>query len=491
MSEIPSTAPSPNTAAPAGPRARVLVVDDEANARTALRDILRDEGYEVAEAGDGEQALQEAEAFAPAVILADLRMPKLDGLDLLGRLRERGSTAKIVVMTAHGSVSTAVRAMKLGADDYLTKPLDADELLVVLGKVLDRRALEREAENLRERAGERASFDRIVGRSPEMQAVFDLVVRAAPTKATILIAGESGTGKELVAEAMHARSPRARGAFVKVNCGALPETLLESELFGHEKGSFTGAVSRREGRFEAADHGTLFLDEIGDIPPPVQLRLLRFLQSREFERVGGNTTYTVDVRVIAATHRDLTALVKEGKFREDLFYRLNVVTIEVPPLRARKSDLPLLVDHFVRKFARQYERTVKGLVPAALQAVLGYEWPGNVRELENALERAVVLCDGTQILPANLPPAVATRVQPEGAPAAAGVAIPGSSMAEIEREAILKTLDAVGGSTVQAAQILGISVRKIQYRLREWGLRNGKHEPEASADTGDGSEPSK
>jgi two-component system NtrC family response regulator/two-component system response regulator HydG len=461
------------------PRVRVLVVDDEENALGALADILRDEGYEVATTKDGEEALAAADSFAPAVVLADLRMPKMDGLELMEKLRERGSEAKVVVMTAHGSVATAVKAMKMGAADYLTKPLDADELLVVLRKVLDHSALEREAENLRELASERVSFERLVGRSPEMQNVFELVKRAAPTKATVLILGESGTGKELIAEAIHARSPRSRGPFVKVNCGALPETLLESELFGHEKGSFTGALARREGRFEAADKGTLFLDEIGDIPPSVQIRLLRFLQSREFERVGGNTTYSVDVRVIAATNRDLKKAVAEGRFREDLYYRLNVVAIEVPPLRARASDLPLLVDHFVRKFARQYERAVIALSPAALQAVVAYGWPGNVREMENAIEHAVVLCDGTTIQAEHLPQSIAATSRPVGAPPPTGIQIPGSPMSEIEREAIMRTIEAVGGSNARAAEILGISVRKIQYRLREWGVQRSRRRAHA------------
>jgi DNA-binding NtrC family response regulator len=451
-------------------RARVMVVDDEPNARSALREILADEGYDVLEAGDGEEALRLVPGFAPDAVLIDVRMPKMDGLTTIERARAEGSDAAFVVMTAHGTVKDAVAAMKMGAEDYLLKPLDTDEVLVVLGRALERRKLRRDVELLRERVRESSGLSNMVGASEAMRRVFELVHRAAPSKATVLILGESGTGKELIAEALHEGSPRAKGPFIRVNCAALPETLLESELFGHEKGSFTGAVARREGRFELADGGTLFLDEIGEIPPSVQVRLLRFLQNREFDRVGGQKTLKVDVRVVAATNRDLLAEVRAGRFREDLYYRLNVVQIELPPLRARKGDLPALVDHFLRKYGAAYEKPNVRIGRDALQALVAYDWPGNVRELENAVERAVVLCADGEILPSHLPPAIA-----EGRREGPRQLIPGATLAEIEREAILRTLEVVGGSTSRAAEILGISVRTIQYRLKEYGIRAGEH----------------
>src|SRR5919199_5269931 len=308
----------------------ILVVDDEQNARVALRTILSEEGYEIAEAADGEEALQILAGFAPAAILADVRMPRMDGITLLKRAREQGSDAVFVMMTAFASVEAAVEAMRAGAENYLVKPLDVNAVLVVLEKALEKLRLQRDTQNLRERVRERYRFHNIVGDAPELQAVYEVVKRAAPTRATVLILGESGTGKELIAQALHEESPRHDKSFIKVNCAALSETLLESELFGHERGSFTGAVARREGRFELADGGTLFLDEIGEIPPAIQVKFLRALQQRELERVGGTETLHVDVRVVAATNRDLVAEVKAGHFREELFYRLNVVTVTLP-----------------------------------------------------------------------------------------------------------------------------------------------------------------
>jgi len=448
--------------------ARVLVVDDEPNARSALRELLAEEGFEVQEAADGEEALRLIPGFAPDVVLADVRMPRMDGLTLLERARADGVDAAFVMMTAHGTVKDAVAAMKMGAENYLQKPLDMEAVVVSLHKALEHRRLQRDVELLRGRVRDATGLGRIIGSSEPMRQVFELVQRAAPSRATVLILGESGTGKELVAEAIHEGSPRAAGPFVRVNCAALPETLLESELFGHEKGAFTGAVARREGRFELADGGTLFLDEIGEISQQVQVKLLRFLQSREFDRVGGTRTIKVDVRVVAATNRDLLAEVKAGRFREDLYYRLNVVQIEMPPLRKRKTDLPALVDHFVRRYGALYERPNARMSREAFQAVLAYDWPGNVRELENAIERAVVLSPDGELLPAHLPAAVA-----EGRRDGARQLIPGATLAEIEKEAILRTLEVVDGSTSRAAEILGISVRTIQYRLKEYGLKAG------------------
>jgi DNA-binding NtrC family response regulator len=448
-------------------KGRVLVVDDEANARTALAELLRGEDYTVETAGDGFKALGKLAEFEPEVILTDLKMPGMSGLDLMTRLRElgeRGGPEKdicVIVITAFGAIESAVTAMKEGAADYLTKPLNLTELILVLDREFERLRLRRETGNLRTRLAERYSFENIIGSAPAMQEVFKTVAQVASSRASVLITGESGTGKELIAAAIHQRSPRARGPFVKLHCAALAETLLESELFGHERGSFTGAAGRREGRFAQAHGGTLFLDEIGEISLTVQVKLLRFLQEHEFERVGGNETVRVDVRVIAATNRDLKAAIAEGRFREDLYYRLNVITLPMPPLRGRPSDVPLLATHFLRKYAAENGKDVAGFSEDALLRLSGYSWPGNVRELENAIERAVVLATGPRITGAELPAHLVPRRE-------AGLVIPGSTLDEIERYAILKTLESTGGSTSKAAELLGTSVRKIQYKLHEY-----------------------
>jgi DNA-binding NtrC family response regulator len=444
---------------------RILIVDDEQNAREALRTMLLEEGYEVSEASDGQEALAALAEFAPAVVLADVRMPKMDGITLLRKAREAGYDAAFVMMTAFGSIETAVEAMRAGAENFLVKPLDINAVLVVLSKVLEKTRLVRETETLRARVQERYRFPNIIGDSPELQSVFDVVKRAAPTRATVLLLGESGTGKELVAQAIHEESPRKGKPFIKVNCAALSESLLESELFGHEKGSFTGAVGRREGRFELADGGTLFLDEIGEISPSLQIKLLRALQQREFERVGGTQTLKVDVRVVTATNRDLAGEVKAGRFREDLYYRLNVVAVTLPPLRRRKGDIPALVNHFIAKYTTNYGKDVRGLAPGTLNALLRYDWPGNVRELENVIERAVVLAPGPQLTADDLP---TTLQGPRPVARSSESLIPGATLYDIERESILRTLEMVDGSTTRAAEVLGISVRKIQYRLKEY-----------------------
>jgi DNA-binding NtrC family response regulator len=337
-------------------RGRILIVDDEANARTALAELLRDEGFQVETAADGFKALPKVEEFGPDLLLTDLKMPGLDGLELMRKARESDPDIAAVVMTAYGAIDTAVAAMRQGAADYLTKPINVDELLIVMERVLERQRLHRESGILRERLSERHRIQNIVGSCAAMQRVLETVLQVAPSRASVLISGESGTGKELIAAAIHEHSPRSTGPFVKLHCAALADSLLESELFGHERGAFTGAAGRRDGRFHQADGGTLFLDEIGEIPASTQIKLLRFLQEREFERVGGNQTIKVDVRIVAATNRDLAQLVREGKFREDLYYRLNVVSIEVPPLRARSSDTPLLATHFLRKYTAENGR---------------------------------------------------------------------------------------------------------------------------------------
>jgi len=445
-------------------KGRILVVDDEPNARAALAEILREEGYTVDVAADGFKGLARAEEFGPDLVLTDLKMPGMDGVELLRKLRHHDPELPVVIMTAFGAVETAVSAMREGAADYLTKPLNTDELVVVIERALERMRLRRESADLKNQLAERYKFDNIIGNSPEMQEVFKTVAQVAPSRATVLITGESGTGKELVAAAIHHRSPRREGPFVRLHCAALAETLLESELFGHERGAFTGADRRREGRFEQANGGTLFLDEIGDITPSTQVKLLRVLQERQFERVGGNQTLTVDVRLIAATNRDLRQLVLDGRFREDLYYRLNVINVQLPPLRNRRSDVAALATHFLRRFSRENEKAVERFSDGALARIVAYDWPGNVRELENVVERAVVLADGDAIELHHLPSELGTADTSHAAPV-----IPGSSMADIERFAILQTLEAHGGSTSRAAEVLGISVRKIQYKLHEYG----------------------
>ena len=460
-------------------KGRVIVIDDEVNAAAALETLLREDGYEVSAANDARSGLALLERNEADVVLTDLKMPGMDGIELLGRIKEVRPETMVILMTAYGTVKTAVKAMKLGAEDYLGKPIDVEELEVILQKTLEKKRLLEEARLLRERVSQKYRFENLVGESPEMLAAFKTVKQVAPSSASVLLLGESGTGKELFAQALHENSPRRNKPFVRVACASLPETLLESELFGHEKGSFTGALYSRSGRFEMADGGTLFLDEIGDISPTVQVKLLRFLEEREFERVGGNRTYKVDVRIVTATHRDLTKKLEEGTFREDLYYRLNVIEIHIPSLRERVGDIPLLADHFLRKYAVANGKEIRGLSDEALALLLQHAWPGNVRELENAIERAVILANEPMLTPAHFPTLRRAAQSAEAARGGGmGVAIPGSTFAEIEKEAILRTLEAVGGSTSRAAALLGISTRKIQYRLKEYhqeGALAGKH----------------
>ena len=444
---------------------RLLIVDDEPIGRSGLATLFTYEGYELAEAADAEDALAKLASFHPDVVLCDVRMDKLDGIGLLKAARERGQDALFVMTTAHASIELAVEAMKLGAENCLTKPLKVDVVRLALRRALEKRALAREPATLKERVQQRFRVASLIGDAPAVQSVLKVVQQAAPTTATLLILGESGTGKELIAQALHEASPRRAHPFVAVSCAALGESVLESELFGHEKGSFTGALARREGRFERANGGTLFLDEIGDLSGSIQVKLLRVLESQEFERVGGTEPVRVDVRLVAATNRDLAADVRAGRFRGDLYYRLNVVAVTLPPLRDRKGDLPALVSHFISRYSQSYDKPVRGLAPGTLQSLLNHDWPGNVRELENAVERAVVLCRGTDLTTDDLPPSLRCPHSRESTQSL----IPGASWAAIERQAIWQTLEMVGGSTTKAARILGISVRKIQYRLSEYG----------------------
>ncbi|HEY1955640.1 MAG TPA: sigma-54 dependent transcriptional regulator [Polyangiaceae bacterium] len=442
-----------------------MVVDDEPSARGGLEKLLRAEGYSVDVASDGAGALAIAEQSPPDVVVTDLKMPVMDGLELTKKLHAADASVPVIVATAFGDVANAVHAMRAGAEDYLTKPIDFDALLVAIERALERRDLKVETENLRRQLRERdgEGLAGLIGASPAMQRVYRTARQVASARATVLVTGESGTGKGELARAIHALSPRAKNPFVALHCTALAESLLESELFGHEKGSFTGADKRRVGRIEQANGGTLFLDEIGEIPPLTQVKLLRVLQERTFERVGGNESVTVDVRVIAATNRDLAQDVRDGRFREDLYYRLNVVNIEMPPLRMRGGDVIVLANHFLRKFALENHKTVDGFTDDARTKILAHRWPGNVRALENAIERAVVLCEGTKIDSSDLPFEAAAETH-------GVVRIPGATMAELERHAITATLEACGGSTTKAAEVLDISVRTIQYRLHEYGL---------------------
>jgi two-component system response regulator HydG len=452
--------------AEAASKGRILVVDDEASARSGLEHLLQQEGFAVRSAPDGAAALKVAAEFAPDVVITDLHMPEMDGIALLARLRGQDHGLPVIVATASSEVSSAVRAVRAGADDYLTKPIDFDALLLAIERTTERRALRTEAENLRRQARdvEGEGLQGLLGTSPAMQSVYRVARQVAGSRATVLITGESGTGKGEIARAIHALSPRAKAPFISLHCAALAESLLESELFGHEKGSFTGADKRRAGRFEQADGGTLFLDEIGEISPLLQVKLLRVLQERTFERVGGNESIKVDVRLLAATNRDLAKEVREKRFREDLYYRLNVVGVEMPPLRLRGGDAVLLANHFLRRFAEENHSSARALTDRARLKIGRHRWAGNVRELENAIERAVVLSQGHEIDEDDLPFESEPDVQ-------GGVRIPGSTMAEIERHAILSTLEATGGSTSKAAEILEISIRTIQYRIQEYGRR--------------------
>jgi DNA-binding NtrC family response regulator len=425
--------------------------------------VLHEDGYVTETAADGFKALGKLTEFEPDVVLTDLKMPGLDGIGLMEKGREILPGAVFVVMTAFGTIGSAVDAVKRGADNYLTKPLDFDALAVIVERAMEKARLVRENLRLRERLRERNVMSHIVGDSPRMKTLLELVDQVAKSRASVLVMGESGTGKELIAEAIHRASPRAKAPLVRLNCAALAEGLLESELFGHEKGAFTGALTRREGRFKQADQGTLFLDEVSEIPAATQVKLLRFLQERAFERVGGNETLHVDVRIIAATNRDLASLIAEGRFREDLFYRLNVVSLEIPSLRDRASDIPALAMFFLARYAEENGKRIEGFDDEALGALEAYRWPGNVRELENAIERAVVLCDEGRVARRHLPANIAPKPTPDGPPR-----IPGSSIDDIERFAILKTLEMCGGSTSKAAAVLGISSRKIQYKLHEY-----------------------
>jgi len=446
---------------------RVLIVDDEKNMRWVLNEALTSGGFEVSEATNGKEALDAVAEQAPDIMVLDHRMPAPDGMEVLRVLRANGHTFPIIMLTAHGNVQTAVEAMKAGANEYLTKPFDLEELKLAIDKALRMSNLAAEVERLREELDKEYDVEGIVAADTGMLAVLDSVRKVAPTNATVMIYGESGTGKELVARAIHALSDRADQPFVSVSAGALPETLLESELFGYEKGAFTGALTAKPGRFEMANGGTLFLDEIGDISPATQVKLLRVLQERRFERLGGTRSIEVDVRVVAATNQDLQQLIVEGTFREDLFYRLNVVPITLPPLRQRPGDVPRLVAHFLEKF-RAGSRT---LSDEAMEALVTYQWPGNVRELENTIERILILSQGEEIGIGDLPAEVrlgSVACKTLGT----GVALPedGCDLEEVELDLIRQALDRAGGSAPKAAKMLGLTAKTLEARMTRLGL---------------------
>jgi two-component system response regulator HydG len=453
-------------------RARtILVVDDDPSQRGMLRAVLSAEGYQIAEAEDGASALERVEAHFYDLILMDVRMAHLNGMAALKAIKARSPGIPIILMTAYGTVRDAVEAMKAGAYDYLTKPLDIDELKLTLARGLRHAALEDENARLRALVGGDVDVSAIIGTSEPMRRLFEAIALVAPTEATVLILGESGTGKELVAQAIHANSPRRAGPSITINCAALPETLLESELFGHERGAFTGATERHIGRFELAHGGTIFLDEIGDLTPVSQTKLLRVLQSQEFERVGGTKPLKVDVRVIAATNKDLEVAVQAGQFREDLLYRLQVFPLTVPPLRARRDDIPLLAEHFLRAYAERHRRRLRGLTPRALDLLIRHSWPGNVRELVHTIERAVILARGEHLTPEELPLSLRALAGHAGDTPSQESSLPvGLSLKEAERELICKTLERTGGNRTKAAEILGISRATLHNKLREYGL---------------------
>jgi DNA-binding NtrC family response regulator len=446
----------------------ILIVEDESKMRRLLELQLAEEGFRAQTAGDAETGLQLLSRDPFDLVVTDFKLPGMSGLEFLQAAKRIDANLPIVIMTAYGTVESAVDAMKAGASDYVLKPFSLAELVLVIRKELAARRLVEENRDLREALGQRYQYKNIVAESPKMQAVLALVERVAPTNATVLIGGESGVGKDMVARAIHEHSNRASGPFLKINSTAIPENLLESELFGYEKGAFSGAVMSKPGKFELADRGSLFLDEIGDVPAPIQVKLLRVLQDREFERLGGTRTHKVDVRLIAATNRDLRAALEEGTFREDLYYRLNVVAIDIPPLREHKEDIPALVEFFLKKFAREAGGPPLTIAPQALRLLMDYHWPGNIRELENILQRSVTLATGPKLEAADIhfDSPRSRRTAETNAP----VLPEGTTLDEWEQEIIREALRRANGNKSQAARALGLSRNALRYRLSQMGV---------------------
>jgi DNA-binding NtrC family response regulator len=446
----------------------ILVVDDEINIRSALVTILEKRGHRVAAVGTAEQALELLAESQVSLILTDMKMPGMGGLELVGKAKASYPDIEVVVMTAYGSVETAVEAMRRGAYDYLMKPIEKDRLPLVVEKALERRRLAVENRRLKEDLRTRTHYEQMIGSSEPMRRVYELVEQVAPSDITLLVIGESGTGKELVARAIHQKSQRANGPFVSLNCGALPDNLFESELFGYERGAFTGAVSTKSGRFELADGGTLFLDEIGELSLKAQVDFLRVLETKEFRRLGGTKVIKVDTRIVAATNRNLDEAVKAGTFREDLYYRLNIIPISLPPLRDRTDDILLLVWSFLQEFSKIHQREALDISPEAVRTLKLYSWPGNIRELRNVIERLVMTVQDKVIRPAHLPP----EIQASREEARTMVITLGTSLQEIERQVIRRTLAEVINHREKAAAILGISARALQYKIKEYGIKD-------------------
>ena len=445
---------------------RILIVDDEEIVRDFISEVLIRMGHAPLAADCGEKAIEYLERAEFDIVITDFKMPGVSGIDVLKKSLELWPDCRVVMITAFGTIEQAVNAMKIGAHDYITKPVSPDHLEMVVTKALEYRKLKLENRILKSEIGDKYSFDNIIGKADVMQDVFELIRRAAPSESTILINGESGTGKEMVAKAIHFNSSRNGGPFIKMNCAALPEGLIESELFGHEKGAFTGAIRATRGRFELADGGTLLLDEISEIPPPLQAKLLRVLQEKEFERIGSGQTIKVDVRVIATSNRDLREEVANGSFRNDLYYRLNVIPIDLPPLRMRKDDIAILCGSFLEKYSRNFGVPIKALSDKVLKIFESYSWPGNVRELENLIERAVVISKNQELKPSDFPPELTSGMTAS----AAGSVEVGMSVGEAEKILILKTLKAHAGNKTRTAEVLGISTRTLRNKLHEYGF---------------------
>ena len=449
-------------------KSTLLLVDDDSAHRTMLKAHLSREGYDIIEADDGDVAVKLVQDRGIDLVLLDLKMKRLDGMETLAAIHEHKRQLPVIILTAFSSVENAVEAMKKGAFDYVTKPADSDSLLLTVKRALAYNRLQQENASLKQQLGEKFALGKLLGSSQPMQELAETLALVAPSDATVLITGETGTGKELVAGAVHLNSLRAKAPFIKVNCAALHENLLESELFGHEKGAFTGAAEQRKGRFELADKGTLFLDEIGDMSLTTQAKILRVLQEGEFERLGGTKTLKVDVRLIAATHKQLEQLVEAGGFRQDLFFRLSVVPLHLPPLRERPMDIPVLAEHFLKLYGKKNRKDIRSFQPEALDALLSYAWPGNIRELENAIERAVILCLEERISLALLPAQVRQAyAESNGSPFTIR---PGLTLKDMEKELILSTLRQTDDNRTRAAEILGITRQTLQNKLKEYGL---------------------
>jgi DNA-binding NtrC family response regulator len=453
------------------PNARILIMDDEAQERHRIGSFLKQRGYEVTALANVPEAVTAMQRERYDVFLTDCNIPGVDALQTSGEARRINPDIAVIIMTSFGTIETAVKAIRAGAYDYLPKPIDLEQLVVIINRISERQNLLQENASLREQLRERYAFDQITSTSHAMEEVMNMVGRVASSNATVLLRGESGTGKELIARAIHYHSPRASQPLIKVNCAALPEMLLESELFGYEKGAFTGALGKRIGRFEAADKGTLFLDEIGDIPLSVQVKLLRVLQEKEFERIGGNETIKTDVRLVAATNRDLEKAMKDGLFREDLYYRLNVVTVAIPPLRDRKEDIPALMEHFIAKYSRENSKNITGVTAETRDLLMRYSYPGNVRELENIIERAVVLAKSETITSAEIPLHLKTVEIEEKICVAKRDGSLTDTLETLERGIIMEAMRVAGGVQTRAAEKLGISERVLRYKLKKYKIK--------------------